>query len=162
MGFRFRKSIKLIPGVRLNLGLKGASLSVGGRGLTYNVGAKGTRVTAGLPGTGLSYSHYAAYQSQATQIASQPPPIVQPNRRFSATPLIVAAFIIGVAYLAVQNNLFVPSSKPSAVRDEPVTYVASPRVEEIQRNAGVSIISPIPLPRPRPTSLVRPSERLSS
>ncbi len=56
MGLRFRKSIGIIPGVRLNLSKSGlSSLSIGGKGLTYNIGRKGTRATGGLPGTGLSY-----------------------------------------------------------------------------------------------------------
>ncbi len=58
MGFRFRKSIGLIPGVKLNLSKSGPSVSVGGKGLTYNIGRKGSRTTIGLPGTGLSYSSY--------------------------------------------------------------------------------------------------------
>lgn len=46
MGFRFRKSIKLAPGVRLNITKKGiSSVSVGKRGATVNVGKKGTRGT---------------------------------------------------------------------------------------------------------------------
>ena len=56
MGFRFRKSIKIIPGIRINLSKSGPSLSVGGRGLTTNLSARGTRTTVGIPGTGLSYS----------------------------------------------------------------------------------------------------------
>lgn len=56
MGFRFRRSIRIAPGVRVNVGKKSTSLSVGPRGATMNVGKKGTRVTVGLPGTGLSYS----------------------------------------------------------------------------------------------------------
>lgn len=55
MGFRFRKSINLGKGVRVNLGKRGASLSVGGRGLTYNIGRKGGRASIGIPGTGISY-----------------------------------------------------------------------------------------------------------
>jgi hypothetical protein len=56
MGFRFRKSVTLLPGVRLNLGRKNASIRVGGRGFGVTSGTSGTRVSAGLPGTGLSYS----------------------------------------------------------------------------------------------------------
>ena len=56
MGWRFRKSIRIIPGVRVNLGKKGASVSLGGRGLTHTVGPKGSRTTVGIPGTGISYS----------------------------------------------------------------------------------------------------------
>ncbi|WP_411868827.1 DUF4236 domain-containing protein [Vulcanococcus limneticus] len=53
MGFRFRKTIRIAPGVRLNLSKSGISTSIGGGGLTVN--SRG-RVTASLPGTGLSVS----------------------------------------------------------------------------------------------------------
>ena len=56
MGFRFRRSIKLFPGVRLNVSKSGVSTSIGARGATINIGPKGTRATVGLPGTGISYS----------------------------------------------------------------------------------------------------------
>jgi hypothetical protein len=57
MGFRFRKSIKIAPGVRLNVSKGGTSWSIGRRGATLNVGGKnGPRATGGIPGTGLSYS----------------------------------------------------------------------------------------------------------
>lgn len=56
MGFRFRKIIKIAPGVKLNISKSGVSTSLGGRGATLNLGAKGVRGTLGLPGTGLSYS----------------------------------------------------------------------------------------------------------
>ncbi|WP_028324482.1 DUF4236 domain-containing protein [Desulfatirhabdium butyrativorans] len=56
MGFRFRKSIRIAPGIRINLAKKGASLSVGTRGATVNFSSRGTRTTVGLPGTGISYS----------------------------------------------------------------------------------------------------------
>jgi len=59
MGFRFRRSIRIAPGVRLNLSKSGVSTSIGGRGATINIGPKGTRHTVGLPGTGLSYSTLA-------------------------------------------------------------------------------------------------------
>ena len=56
MGLRFRKSLKVIPGVRMNFGKGGlTSVSVGRRGNTLNFGPKGTTHTVGLPGTGLSY-----------------------------------------------------------------------------------------------------------
>lgn len=56
MGLRFRKRIKVIPGVYINLGKKVVnSVSVGGNGLTANVNRNGTKTTVGLPGTGLSY-----------------------------------------------------------------------------------------------------------
>jgi len=56
MGFRFRKRVKVMPGVSLNFSTKGVRCSLGGRGATLNVGKNGMRATVGLPGTGMSYS----------------------------------------------------------------------------------------------------------
>lgn len=54
MGFRMRKSIKLAPGVRLNVSKSGVGASVGGRGGRYSVHSSGRRtVSAGggvIPG----------------------------------------------------------------------------------------------------------------
>jgi len=57
MGFRFRRSVKILPGIRLNFGKRGISTSIGVRGAHITYGATGTRTTVGLPGTGLSYTH---------------------------------------------------------------------------------------------------------
>lgn len=56
MGWRFRKSVTLMPGVRMNFGLHGPSISVGGKGFRTTYGSNG-RVTRsiGIPGTGISY-----------------------------------------------------------------------------------------------------------
>ncbi|TFW10569.1 DUF4236 domain-containing protein [Oxalobacteraceae bacterium OM1] len=64
MGFRFRKSVKVLPGVRLNFSKSGMSTSIGGKGLTVNVkkGRK-TRTTISLPGTGLSHTSYSGTDS---------------------------------------------------------------------------------------------------
>lgn len=56
MGFRFRKSLKIAPGLRINLSKSGVSYSLGRRGLTTNISSRGIRETVGIPGTGLSYS----------------------------------------------------------------------------------------------------------
>ncbi|HET6390168.1 DUF4236 domain-containing protein [Hyphomicrobium sp.] len=53
--FRFRKTISILPGVRINLSKTGVSGSLGGKGATVNVGRRGQMVTLGIPGTGLSY-----------------------------------------------------------------------------------------------------------
>lgn len=56
MGFRFRKSIKIAPGVRLNVGKKSVGISAGTKGARVSVNSSG-RVTksVGIPGTGLSH-----------------------------------------------------------------------------------------------------------
>lgn len=56
MGFRFRKSFSLMPGVRMTVGKKGASVSVGNKGGRATISTTGRHTTSiGIPGTGLSY-----------------------------------------------------------------------------------------------------------
>lgn len=78
MGLRFRKSVKLGKGLRLNLGKKGVGLSIGGKGATYSINSSGRRTsTVGIAGTGLSYSHTSSGKkssgSGTTYTAPKPP-----------------------------------------------------------------------------------------
>lgn len=57
MGFGFRKSFKIAPGVRVNVSTRGIGMSAGTKGLRYSVHSSGrSQVTAGIPGTGVSYT----------------------------------------------------------------------------------------------------------
>ncbi len=55
MGWRFQRRKKLLPGVTLNLGKRGASVSVGPRGTKLTAGRRGLTATVSLLGTGLAY-----------------------------------------------------------------------------------------------------------
>lgn len=55
MALRFRRSIRIAPGVTLNLGKKGVSVSAGPKGASVTLGKNGLWGNIGLPGTGLSY-----------------------------------------------------------------------------------------------------------
>ena len=56
MGLRFRKSISIIPGVKLNIGTKGMSVSAGVPGFRKTFHTSGRVTTSvGIPGTGLYY-----------------------------------------------------------------------------------------------------------
>lgn len=56
MGFRFRKSVKIAPGVRMNFGKKSTSISVGGKYHHTTISSTGRRTkTTSIPGTGISY-----------------------------------------------------------------------------------------------------------
>lgn len=55
--FRFKKSIKLAPGLKLNLNKKSTSLTFGGKGFHHTISSNGTNTTTvGIPGTGVSYT----------------------------------------------------------------------------------------------------------
>jgi len=62
MGFRFRRTIRVFPGLRLNLSRSGLSTSVGARGARVTVGHGRVRETAGIPGSGAFYT-----ESQSTR-----------------------------------------------------------------------------------------------
>jgi hypothetical protein len=139
MGWRFRRSIRIVPGVRVNLGLTRASFSVGPRGFTYNVGSKASRVTVGLPGTGLSYTQPTAHQSPVALVSNA----MEPARRFSATPLVIVAFIIALIYLAATND----QHKPVAAAENTSVTETAKMPEVLMEDVAGSVVQ---LPRPRP------------
>jgi len=97
--FRFRRSVKLFPGVRWNIGSKSSSLSFGGRGYHYTVGSSGSRTTVGIPGSGLSYTEF---HGAHRRVASRHPRIPEPSEAWLRTN-------------TVDQTLHIPDRRP----DEP-------------------------------------------
>lgn len=57
MGFRFRKSFKIAPGIKFNLNKNSHSFTFGGKGIHYTVNSDGKRTKSfGIPGSGLYYT----------------------------------------------------------------------------------------------------------
>lgn len=56
MPWKFRKSIKIAPGIKINLSKSGLSTTVGKKGASVNLGKKGVKTTVGIPGTGISHT----------------------------------------------------------------------------------------------------------
>jgi len=54
MSWRFRKSFKVIPGIRINLSNRGFSTTFGVAPFSVNVGPNGVHGNLSIPGTGLS------------------------------------------------------------------------------------------------------------
>ncbi len=83
MSVRFRKSIRLFPGVRLNLSGGRVSTTIGVPGASLNLGLDGqAHMTLGIPGTGLSYRARitAPPQAPAPQAPAQRSPEPRPFR----------------------------------------------------------------------------------
>lgn len=69
MGVRFRKSIKIAPGVKLNFNKKSVGATIGGKGAHYTINSKGSKTTSvGIPGTGISYSKTTSSTSSKKKI----------------------------------------------------------------------------------------------
>jgi hypothetical protein len=105
MGFRFRRSIKILPGIRLNLGKRGISTSIGVRGAHVTFGKSGTRTTVGLPGSGLSYTHLEKpHRESATARVAEPPsdagaPQGSAQRGVLWMGLIVIAIVVAIGHM---------------------------------------------------------------
>lgn len=102
MKTRFKKRIKIAPGVYVNIGSKGiSSVSVGGKGTTINFGQRGVTTTQSVPGTGVSFSHTSGSppQSPAT------PDVAQPHERPPSAArgyVIIAVLVIVAIVIALQ------------------------------------------------------------
>ena len=53
MGIRFRRSVKILPGMRINFSKSGMSTTIGPKGASINIGHNGAYLNTGIPGTGL-------------------------------------------------------------------------------------------------------------
>jgi hypothetical protein len=94
MAFRFRRSVRLFPGVRINLTKRGASsVSIGRRGAHVTFSDKGTRATIGVPGTGVSYSEFTPY--------SERPALQKQDSAGSTTRAVLALMALVAMFVAL-------------------------------------------------------------
>jgi SpoVK/Ycf46/Vps4 family AAA+-type ATPase len=54
MSLRFRRRLRILPGIYINLGKNGISTTIGPRGANINIGKNGAYLNTGIPGTGIS------------------------------------------------------------------------------------------------------------
>lgn len=81
MGFRFWRTVKLAPGIRLNMSGSGPSVSFGPRGAKVTIGPSGVRTTAGIPGSGISYTKQMSWNRPSRpQMTSQSPAFVATSK----------------------------------------------------------------------------------
>ena len=72
MGFRFRKSINLGGGFRINLSKSGVGYSYGGKGFRVTKRADGkTQTTMSIPGTGISYTETSGAKKKANSASAK-------------------------------------------------------------------------------------------
>jgi hypothetical protein len=130
MGFRFRKSFKILPGVKINLSKSGISTSLGGKGATVNLGKRGVRSTVGLPGTGISYTTTSPKtKSISNQLSiSSTPPSADTSMAEIATskkPKIKIPFgcLIPIALIAICGQVFFCSAAISGIVNPVSTFM---------------------------------------
>lgn len=98
MGFRFRKSKKIAPGVRLNFSKKSVGVSVGNKlgGFSFN-SKNGARSRVSIPGTGISYSSKIGGHTKTPNNGSPVNKEVSPKTKLQRKAIIKMVF--GVIFL---------------------------------------------------------------
>lgn len=125
MGLRFRKSISIIPGVKLNIGTTGMSVSAGVPGFRKTFHTSGRVTTSvGIPGTGLYYVDTDNTRTQNSQ---------RRTTRQQALPSGSGR----VSYIPENPNNNYSESRSSVSHDNAISV--SERVEQLDINTLKSI-----------------------
>jgi Ca2+-dependent lipid-binding protein len=127
MGLRFRRSIKIAPGIKFNVTKRGVGLTAGVRGAHVSINSSGRKTKSiGIPGTGLSYVSTSqkskkqksvsskksnnANSEAASQSIKEPVYYSEKTYNRSKTVFIILAiisFIIGIPTIAFGGIVFV-------------------------------------------------------
>src|SRR5579885_1895038 len=102
MPWRFRRSVKVLPGVKINFGKRGMSTTIGGRGYKKTYGHGQTRTTWGLPGTGISYT--SVKSRRKSQVTLQPGAAAQKSsNKFSeqSRPVQIITVVVMLAIIGL-------------------------------------------------------------
>jgi len=80
MGFRYRRSLRIMPGVHLNLTKRGVGLTLGGHGVHYSVHSSGRQTTSVHLGPGLTWMQTSNLRSSPKTSASRTSTPISPHR----------------------------------------------------------------------------------
>lgn len=118
MGTRFRKSVKVAPGVRMTVGKKSASVSIGTKGARRTISTTGRKTTTvGIPGTGLSYVSTSSSSSKKKSTASTAGRVEYSPRTYKVGGILmlvvaVVALLLGLISISVGGWVFLLIGAP--------------------------------------------------
>jgi hypothetical protein len=128
MILRFRQSIRIAPGIRINFSKTGVSASIGGQPLTLNIGRKGVRGTASAPGTGLSVSKAVGF-ADLKEDEPQPQTAPLPTEDAGEGSRFVQTALFALVLMAVLWGVAAYSSRPApepAIAAQPPAAASEP------------------------------------
>jgi tetratricopeptide (TPR) repeat protein len=145
---RLRRSVKIAPGIRLNVTKTGIGLSAGVRGARYSVHSSGrTTRTVGIPGTGVSYMSVQGRSQAGATPGAQPRQVVR-----AAAPVVVsgaqaapflpkAGLFASAAEKRYREGLvaYLTDNKPAAIAAFEATLVADPGAMSAHLLAAIAI-----------------------
>lgn len=160
MGFYYRKRIKILPGVRLNLSKSGISMTVGKRGASMNFNKSGTYMNAGIPGFGIYTRTRISQNTQLPTMKAQHNAWTN-SKQWGCAMLLLFTFI-GTGFLLCGNvalSLCVfftgfllyqfitrEKSKNAEVADKKEDVLAMPATSSEERASDVSEVQTADMP----------------
>jgi len=147
MAIRFRKSLKLAPGVRMNLSGGGLSWTLGPRGTSVGIGKRGTYLNAGLPGTGLSM------RQSLSGASAQPRQATKQSSSKTTIPLTVAVGDDGTITFTGEDGSPVPDNVVAMAKrqqGEAITALIQQKCAEI--NGQTAALGELHLGTPHPAT----------
>lgn len=138
MGWRFRNTIRLLPGVRLNISKGGISTSIGPRGASLTFGKEGTRANVGLPGTGVSHSQMLSSSGSEADFVS-------PAKKQQGCLIIsaVLGFILIITTCSLPNGETAPAAQISSENADSEENEAYVLASSLNARAGPSVTAPV-------------------
>ncbi len=143
MPWRFRRSVKVLPGVKLNFSKSGVSTTVGGRGFKKTYGHGQERTTFGLPGTGVSYTTVKNRKPR--------PKFSEQSRPVQVATIIIMVLILGVCVFCCIGPV-VGALNGSSTASNP-----TPTAPALVGNAATATATPQPTATPKPKSCKYPA-----
>lgn len=172
MGIRFRRSIRIAPGVKVNLTKTGVGFTVGPRGAHYSVHSSGRRTkTIGLPGTGVYYQESSTGASNDRSGSPATAPVAAKSS--GCTPAGCGALVVGLLVIGAIANLVgggSPSATPGVGGTSPPGAAllgagptdvpdATPSAEPSATAATPPTATPKPVATPKPTAAPKPTAK---
>ena len=160
MGFRFRKSIKIAPGVKLNLNKNSTSVTFGGKGAKYTVSSTGKKtVSVGVPGTGVYYSESVGGSKENHNLVSPNNSTPKPSKKKWWIWLVAAIALVCVACSGGDDSASDLPDEPEHSVSESLDDVTvsdpepepEPEPEPAPEPAPETVPEPAPEPTPEPT-----------
>lgn len=139
MGLRFRKSIKIAPGVKVNLNKNSASVSIGTKGKHYTVNSNGkTTKTVGIPGTGLSYSTTSGGGNKKTPNKSKSTAVSKnrESKKKNGCSGCLTSFLVVFGLLFILFMIIPSGNKKDDTKTQPPT--ASNSIQDNTIDSGIS------------------------
>ncbi|HHV07477.1 MAG TPA: DUF4236 domain-containing protein [Firmicutes bacterium] len=130
MGWRFRRSIRIGKGTRINISKSGVGMSVGGKVLRAGVGPRGAYRTFRIPGTGLYHMEHLGtgkergsakqhnHDVTTAAVSSLPPELAPKAKAVGCLAVVVSLILLFVWWpaglLALGVSIYLRANTPSA------------------------------------------------